>query len=112
MSSRREAILGALFQALDNTLDANVRRNEVLPEKVPASGLVILRDGDPGEPDVTLNPRTEFYAHRVEIEVYDPPPLNGSTLKYGFDHEGGPQWQTSDTSPTRSSRSFGRLRFC
>jgi hypothetical protein len=49
-----------------------VRRNEVLPEKVPASGLVILRDGDPGEPDVTLNPRTEFYAHRVEIEVYVP----------------------------------------
>src|SRR5690554_4240013 len=42
----------------------------------------------------------------------DPPPLNGSTLKYGFDHEGGPQWPTSDTSPTRSSRSFGRLRFC
>ncbi|RIK85492.1 MAG: hypothetical protein DCC69_10080 [Hyphomicrobiales bacterium] len=21
----------------------------------------------------------------------DPPPLNGSTLKYGFDHEGGPR---------------------
>src|SRR5690606_5134009 len=41
----------------------------------------------------------------------DPPPLNGSTLKYGFDHEGGSQWQRSDTSPTRSSRSFGRLRF-
>lgn len=72
MSSRREAILGALFQTLDNALDANVRRSEVLPEKVPAAGLVILRDGDPGEPDVTLNPRTEFYAHRVEIEVYVP----------------------------------------
>ena len=72
MSSRREAILGALFQTLDTTLDANVRRNEVLPEKVPASGLVILRDGDPGEPDVTLNPRTEFYAHRIELEVYVP----------------------------------------
>ena len=68
--SRREAILGALFQTLDTALAANVRRNEVLPEKVPASGLVILRDGDPGEPDVTLNPRTEFYAHRVEIEVF------------------------------------------
>jgi hypothetical protein len=72
VSSRREAILGALFQTLDNALDANVRRSEVLPEKVPAAGLVILRDGDPGEPDVTLNPRTEFYAHRVEIEVYVP----------------------------------------
>ena len=68
--SRREAILGALFQTLDMELPANVRRNEVLPEKVPASGLVILRDGEPGEPDVTLNPRTEFYAHRVEIEAY------------------------------------------
>ena len=68
--SRREAILGALFQTLDTELPANLRRNEVLPEKVPASGLVILRDGDPGEPDVTLNPRTEFYAHRVEIEVF------------------------------------------
>jgi len=72
VSSRREAILGALFQTLDNALDANVRRNEVLPEKVPAAGLVILRDGEPGEPDITLNPRTEFYAHRVELEVYVP----------------------------------------
>src|SRR5690606_27762540 len=42
----------------------------------------------------------------------DPPPLNGSTLKYGFDHEGGPQWRTSVTSPTRSSRGFGSVRFC
>lgn len=70
--SRREEILAALFATLDIPLAANVRRNEVLPEKVPATGLVILRDGDPGEPDVTLNPRTEFYAHRIEIEVYVP----------------------------------------
>ncbi|CUA99586.1 Aldehyde dehydrogenase family [Pannonibacter indicus] len=51
-------------------------------------------------------------ASSSRIAKIDPPPLNGSTLKYGFDPEGGPQWQTSDTSPTRSSRSFGRLRFC
>jgi hypothetical protein len=70
--SRREDILTSLFSTLESALAANVRRNEVLPEKVPAAGLVILRDGDPGEPDVTLNPRTEFYAHRVEIEVYVP----------------------------------------
>ena len=70
--SRREDILAALFATLDIALAANVRRNEVLPEKAPAAGLVILRDGDPGEPDVTLNPRTEFYAHRIEIEVYVP----------------------------------------
>jgi len=70
--SRREDILTSLFSTLESALAANVRRNEVLPEKVPAAGLVILRDGDPGEPDVTLNPRTEFYAHRVEIEAYVP----------------------------------------
>jgi hypothetical protein len=70
--SRREDILTLLFSTLESALAANVRRNEVLPEKVPAAGLVILRDGDPGEPDVTLNPRTEFYAHRVELEVYVP----------------------------------------
>jgi hypothetical protein len=70
--SRREDILAVLVTTLDTALTSKVRRNEVLPEKVPAEGLVILRDGDPGEPDVTLNPRTEFYAHRVEIEAYVP----------------------------------------
>jgi hypothetical protein len=29
---------------------------EVLPERVPAEGLLILRDGEPGEPEVTLSP--------------------------------------------------------
>ncbi|MGD9509241.1 MAG: acyl-CoA transferase [Geminicoccaceae bacterium] len=51
------------------SLSATIRRNEALPERVPAEGLMVLRDGDPGEPDITLNPRTEFYSHRVELEV-------------------------------------------
>ena len=70
--SKREQILGSLALSLRSGLTATVRRNEVLPERVPAAGLMILRDGDPGEPDVTLNPRTEFYSHRVEIEVHVP----------------------------------------
>ena len=60
MPSKREQVLVALLARLDAGLPAAVRRNEALPERVPAEGLVILRDGDPGEPDVTLNPR-----HRV-----------------------------------------------
>ena len=72
MPYQREQMLATLLQRLQSHLIATVRRNEVLPERVPASGLVILRDGDPGEPDVTLNPRTEFYSHRVEIEAYVP----------------------------------------
>ena len=62
MPSKREQVLAALFARLDAELSATVRRNEALPERVPAEGLVILRDGDPGEPDVTLNPRTSSTA--------------------------------------------------
>ena len=52
-------------------------RNEALPQSVPAGGLVILRDGEPGEPDITLNPRTEFYSHAVELEVFVAQPAGG-----------------------------------
>ena len=76
--SRREQILAALALGLQSGLTTTIRRNEVLSEKVPAAGLVIVRDGDPGEPDVTLNPRTEFYSHRVEIEAYMPRDATGS----------------------------------
>ena len=68
--SRREQILASLMVVLLAGLIATVRRNEALPEKVPDAGLIILRDGDPGEPDVTLNPRTAFYSHRVELELF------------------------------------------
>ncbi|MFZ1413878.1 MAG: acyl-CoA transferase [Defluviicoccus sp.] len=70
MASHREQVLSALFERLQGVPDATVRRNEALPVSVPAGGLIILRDGDPGEPDVTLNPRTEFYSHRAEIEAF------------------------------------------
>lgn len=75
--SKREQVLAALFAQLETGLPATVRRNEALPERVPAEGLVILRDGDPGEPDVTLNPRTEFYSHRIELEVLTTQPTGG-----------------------------------
>jgi hypothetical protein len=77
MSSTREQVLSALFDRLRSVGGATVRRNECLPQTVPAGGLVILRDGEPGEPDVTLNPRTEFYGHRAEIEAYVTQPVTG-----------------------------------
>ncbi|WP_211219364.1 MULTISPECIES: hypothetical protein [Erythrobacter] len=70
--STREAILAALAAQLGAALAAPVRRNAALPEKVPADGLVILRDGEPGEPEVTLNPRREWYRHRIELELFVP----------------------------------------
>ena len=77
MPSLREQVLSALFDQLQAIPLAVVKRNEALPQAVPAGGLVILRDGDPGEPDVTLNPRREFYSHRSEIEAYITRPVGG-----------------------------------
>jgi len=68
MPSTRETILQALLAALQ-TVTATVLRGEVLPERVPAGGFVILRDGDPGEPEVTLSPLAYHYQHRAEIEA-------------------------------------------
>ncbi len=77
MPSKREQVLSALFDRLRSVGGAIVKRNECLPQTVPARGLVMLRDGDPGGPDVTLNPRTEFYSHAVELEVFVAQPVNG-----------------------------------
>ena len=68
MPSKRELILAALHARLQ-TLAAPVLRGDVLPERIPATGLIILRDGKPGEPEVTLSPLTYFYEHRAELEV-------------------------------------------
>jgi hypothetical protein len=68
MHTIRETILSALH-ALLQTLPATALRGEVLPERVPAAGLLILRDGEPGEPEVTLSPLIYHYLHRAEIEA-------------------------------------------
>jgi len=69
MPSQREAILSALFEMLRMDLTASVRRNEALPEKVPSTGLVILRDGEPGEPEILLSPLSYLWRHRAPLDV-------------------------------------------
>jgi hypothetical protein len=68
MPTTRETILAALHARLQ-PLAALTLRDEVLPERIPAAGLIILRDGKPGDPEVTLSPLTYFYEHRAELEV-------------------------------------------
>ena len=68
MPTPRETILAALHARL-SALPATALRGEVLPERVPAEGLLILRDGEPGEPEVTLSPLRYHYQHRAEIEA-------------------------------------------
>jgi hypothetical protein len=68
MPTQRETILTALHARL-SALSATALRGEVLPERVPTAGLLILRDGEPGEPEVTLSPLAYHYQHRAEIEA-------------------------------------------
>ena len=65
----RETILTALADLLRTIPHVPVLRGEVLPERIQPPGLMILRDGNPGEPGVTLSPLTDHYQHRAELEV-------------------------------------------
>jgi hypothetical protein len=80
MPTPRETILAALHARL-LALPATALRGDVLPERVPPEGLLILRDGEPGEPEVTLSPRRYHYQHRAEIEAV----VQGTDLDVAFD---------------------------
>jgi hypothetical protein len=70
-ASKAEQILGVIKALLETVPGAVVERNSVLPEKIPAGGLIILRDGDPGEPEQVLGGfGNAYYQHAVEIGVY------------------------------------------
>jgi hypothetical protein len=70
-ASKAEQVLDALKTLLETVTDPVVERNSALPEKIPDGGLIILRDGDPGEPEQALGGfGSTYYQHAVEIEVY------------------------------------------
>ena len=70
-ASKAEQVLDALKTLLETVPAVVVERNSVLPEKIPDGGLIILRDGDPGEPDQALGGfASSYYDHAVEVEVY------------------------------------------
>lgn len=76
--STAEAVLLALKSALSG-LGAVVHRNIAADTvvAVPAGGLIILRDGDPGEPEVVLGLISYHYEHEVEVEIFAQGPRAG-----------------------------------
>ncbi len=72
MTTKKEAVIAALYTVLSTDLSSvEVLKNAAEPQEIPNSGLVIVRDGDPGEPEPTLGgDRTVFYQHVAEIEIY------------------------------------------
>ena len=69
--SKAEQILEGIKASLETIPETVVERNSVLPEKIPDGGLIILHDGDPGEPEQALGGfGNAYYRHAVAIEVY------------------------------------------
>lgn len=75
MTTKREQVLAAVEAALTAGLAVSapgcvVVRNPDRALEVAEAGLVVLRDGDPGEPEVVLSPASYLYQHRADIEIY------------------------------------------
>lgn len=72
--SARERALQALLQALEahawQEPKPRISRDQALPERVPAGGLITLYDGEQGEPvEVLLSPRRRAYEHVAELQL-------------------------------------------
>lgn len=72
MSKRLDVLLAVkrmIEQALPGARVLGLDGGEAPPAIVPATGMVVVRTGDLGEPEYTLSPLTYFYDHRIPIEV-------------------------------------------
>lgn len=70
MASKRETALCALDTVLNNITGRKVgKRNQDFPDTVPAGGLFILRDGDAGEPEITLGVKQYTFTHYAEVDA-------------------------------------------
>jgi FtsP/CotA-like multicopper oxidase with cupredoxin domain len=76
MSAREEAVV-ALFVHLSDALATRnpppvVLRNETVPQRLPAGGLVVVRDGETVEETPIMSPLAWAVQQRAEVEVVAP----------------------------------------
>lgn len=70
MASKAEQVLDAVLALFRSAATgASVERNADTPTRISAAGAVVIRDGDPGEPEMVFSPLTYTYAHAARIEV-------------------------------------------
>ena len=78
MASRREEVVAAVERRARTALRFSVvQRDAPWPKRAEPGGLVIVRDGDPGEPEVTLGILSYTYTHDVVLEVFGPAGADG-----------------------------------
>ena len=72
--SARETAIAALNSRLVTSLAVRnpaplVLRSEIIPQRIPAGGLVVLRDGETVEETPILSPLAWQIEHRAEVEI-------------------------------------------
>ncbi|MFC3579127.1 hypothetical protein [Sphingomonas hylomeconis] len=71
--SKRVDVLNAVKEmvqlALPGASVKGMTADEAKPEAVGLLGMVIVRSGDPGSPDIDLCPPTYHYEHSIPIEI-------------------------------------------
>lgn len=68
MARKSETVLLALTAGLEH-VGLSLRRNDPVPAEMMGGAVIILHDGDPGEPEVTLSPLMYHYEHLADLDV-------------------------------------------
>ena len=106
-SSKAEQVLEAVKALLVTVPGAKIERNTAVPEKVPTSGLIVLRDGDPGEPETALGGfGGVYYSHGIEVELYIEDG-DATTRDAAFDNLVQSIGTALETDPTLGGLAFG-----
>jgi hypothetical protein len=64
-----EAVKALVKRAVPNSKVIGMEPEEARPSTVDELGLVIVRSGDPGTPDIDLSPPTYWYEHTFPVEL-------------------------------------------
>lgn len=67
--SKAEQILAFIKNAIA-AQGVFIERNAPEPVEVGDGGFVILRDGDPGDPERFIGADVSYYTHAIEIEIF------------------------------------------
>ncbi len=68
--SKRELVLKAVAALISAALpDAGFERNQAKADEVGPNGSIVMRDGDPGPPEIDLSPLSYNYDHSIPLEI-------------------------------------------
>lgn len=70
MPTVRETAITALVARVAGLPGVIALRNAAWPERVPAGGLVVMRDGETIEEEAMLSPLSYGIVHRADVEVF------------------------------------------